>query len=63
MESYIHQLIQSQRTDQAVVAWQGGEPTLMGLGFYRRAVEIERKYQKPGVEILNTVQTKRDAAK
>jgi uncharacterized protein len=57
MESYIRQLIQSQHTDQVVVAWQGGEPTLMGLEFYRRAVAIEKKYQRPGVEILNTVQT------
>src|SRR4029077_16121809 len=43
MESYIRQLIQSQHTDQVVVAWQGGEPTLMGLEFYRRAVAIEKK--------------------
>jgi len=57
MDSYIRQLIQSQKTDQIVVAWQGGEPTLMGLDFYRRAIGIEKKYQKPGVEILNTIQT------
>ena len=57
MESYIRQLIESQRTDQVVVAWQGGEPTLMGLNFYRRAVEIEKRYRRPGIEILNTIQT------
>ena len=57
LESYIRQLIASQRTDQVVVAWQGGEPTLMGVPFFMRAVEIEKKYQKPGVEFLNTIQT------
>jgi len=39
------------------VAWQGGEPTLMGLDFYRRSVEFEKSCAKPGAEIENTFQT------
>jgi uncharacterized protein len=38
-------------------AFQGGEPTLAGLGFYRRIVELQRKYNAKGVEIENTIQT------
>jgi uncharacterized protein len=39
------------------IAWQGGEPTLMGLDFFRRSVELQKKYQKPGTRIENTFQT------
>jgi conjugative relaxase-like TrwC/TraI family protein len=40
-----------------VVAWQGGEPTMMGLDFFRRSVELERTYAAPGQRVLNTIQT------
>ncbi len=38
-------------------AWQGGEPTLMGIDFFRRAVELQKKYGSPGQQISNTLQT------
>ena len=38
------------------VAWQGGEPTLMGLDFFRRAVELEQ-YGRPGKRVEHTIQT------
>jgi uncharacterized protein len=57
MESYIRQTIESHRVPEVTIAWQGGEPTLMGLNFYRRAVAVEKKYAKPGVKIVNTLQT------
>jgi uncharacterized protein len=47
LESYIQQLIESHPTNEVTVSWQGGEPTLMGLDFYRRSVEIQKKYQTP----------------
>jgi uncharacterized protein len=56
-ESYIRQLIESQSGTEATIAWQGGEPTLMGLDFFRRTIELEKKYQKPGITIKNTLQT------
>jgi serine-type anaerobic sulfatase-maturating enzyme len=57
MEQYIRQTIEGQRVPQVTIAWQGGEPTLMGLDFFRRAVEVEKKYLKPGMRIENTFQT------
>lgn len=57
LETYIRQMIESHRAPEVTIAWQGGEPTLMGLEFYRRAVEFERAYQKPGTTIQNTMQT------
>ncbi len=38
-------------------AWQGGEPTLMGLDFYRKAVQLQQKYAAPGQVIRNSFQT------
>jgi uncharacterized protein len=57
LETYIRQLVESHRVPEVTVAWQGGEPTLMGLDFFRRSIELEEKYRKPGTEILNTIQT------
>lgn len=57
LERYIRQLIESHRVDQVTVAWQGGEPTLMGLDFYRKAMALEEKYRRPGMTFLNTMQT------
>jgi len=38
-------------------SWQGGEPTLMGLGFYKKAVELQKKYGRPGQLVSNALQT------
>jgi uncharacterized protein len=57
LENYICQLIQSHHADKVAVAWQGGEPTLMGVGFYRRAIELQEKYRRPGMTFENTMQT------
>jgi len=56
-ESYIRQLLEGHQVPQVTVAWQGGEPTLMGLDFFRRSVGLQKKYQKPGTRIENTFQT------
>jgi len=38
-------------------AWQGGEPTLMGLDFYKKVVELQKKYGASGQEVGNSLQT------
>jgi uncharacterized protein len=57
LETYLLQLIESQPGPDVTVSWQGGEPTLMGVDFFRRSIEIEKKYRKPGTRIQNTMQT------
>jgi uncharacterized protein len=57
-EAYVTQLLAAhQEADEVVVAFQGGEPTLMGLDFFRRTLELEEKLRRPGQIILNTIQT------
>jgi uncharacterized protein len=57
LEAFTRQYIESQLGPEIVFGWQGGEPTLMGLDFYRRAVALQRKHGRPGVRISNTIQT------
>lgn len=38
-------------------AFQGGEPTLAGIDFFRRAAELQKKYNTKGLTIENTIQT------
>jgi len=57
LETYIRQLIESHEVPEVTVAWQGGEPTLMGLDFFRRSIVYEKEYAKPGMKIQNTIQT------
>jgi uncharacterized protein len=57
LENYLRQLIESHRSSEVTVAWQGGEPTLMGVDFYRKAIEYQEKYRKPGMTFENTMQT------
>jgi uncharacterized protein len=57
LESYISQLIASHRGDTLTVAWQGGEPTLMGVDFFRRAIALQETYRRPGMRFENTLQT------
>lgn len=57
LDAYLRQLMESSPGPQVDVAWQGGEPMLRGLDFYRRSVELAEKYRKPHQRILHTMQT------
>ncbi len=57
LEIYIKQYIESLQYPEITFSWQGGEPTLMGLDFFKKAIHFQQKYAKPGTRILNTLQT------
>ncbi len=57
LESYIRQHIEAHSAPEITFNWQGGEPVLMGLDFFMKAVRLQRKFIKPGARILNTLQT------
>lgn len=56
LERYVEQYIQAQDVRQVHFVWQGGEPTLAGLQFYKKALELQKKYAN-GKEVFNSLQT------
>ncbi len=58
LEQYLRQLIEAHATvPEVAIAWQGGEPTMMGLDFFRRSIELARRYLQPGQRAVYTIQT------
>ena len=57
LERLIRQTIESNPGPVVSFTWHGGEPTLAGLDFYRRALELERKYLPKGWRAWNNLQT------
>lgn len=43
--------------DEVTIAWQGGEPTLAGLPFFKKMIEFQEKYRRPGQHISHCLQT------
>jgi uncharacterized protein len=60
LEAHVEQTIIAHAAagvQDVTIAWQGGEPTLMGLDFFQRAVALEKKHAPGGMRIENTLQT------
>jgi uncharacterized protein len=57
LDRFIQQYIEGVTGDEVVFTWQGGEPTLRGLDFYRHVVELQKKYAKTNQRIENDLQT------
>jgi uncharacterized protein len=56
LENFIRQYIESQDVPTVTFGWQGGEPTLMGIRFFKKAIDLQNKYGN-GKNIDNTLQT------
>ncbi|MCG8527878.1 MAG: anaerobic sulfatase maturase [Opitutales bacterium] len=56
LTTYIQNYISSQPSEEVTFAWQGGEPTLMGLDFFETVVKLQKEYSD-GKTIRNTLQT------
>lgn len=56
LEAYIKQYCESQNTPEIQFAWQGGEPTMMGVDFFKKAVLLQKKYSA-GRPVQNAFQT------
>jgi uncharacterized protein len=57
LEEYIRQHIAASPTEAVTFSWHGGEPTVLGLDFFRRVVALQRKHQPEGRRIVNGIQT------
>ena len=57
LEQYVRQVIEAQRVPHVTIAWQGGEPTMMGVDFFRRATAHVENYRRHGMTVEYTIQT------
>ena len=57
LDRFIHDYITAQPGNEITFAWQGGEPTLLGVDYFRKVVELQRWHCPPGKTIANSMQT------
>ena len=57
LESYIAQHLAASDGPVTRFSWHGGEPTVLGLDYFRRIVELQRRHRPPGRQIANGIQT------
>jgi uncharacterized protein len=57
LETYVRQYIEAQPGPVVTFAWQGGEPTLLGVEFFEKAIQYQERYAPPNVQIQNCLQT------
>jgi len=56
LAAYVEQYL-AQDADEVTFCWQGGEPTLAGIDFYERALDLQRRYRPPRTKVVNAFQT------
>lgn len=57
LENYIQQYIAAEPAQEVPFAWQGGEPTLLGMEFFQRVVELQKRFCPPEKRVSNAIQT------
>jgi uncharacterized protein len=57
LERYISSHFDASDEETIIFSWHGGEPTLAGTGFYRKAISFQEKYNIHGRQVLNGIQT------
>jgi uncharacterized protein len=57
LEQHIRQYLEANSGDEVVFSWQGGEPTVLGLPFFERVVQLQQRWRKPNQRIENDLQT------
>ena len=56
LEAVIEKALEAARTE-CTIAYQGGEPTLAGLDFFRKSIEMQKKHNRRKITIHNAIQT------
>jgi len=57
LEEYVIQHIAASSGPVINFSWHGGEPTILGLGYFRKVVALQRKHQPRNQRIANGIQT------
>ena len=57
LETFIRQYLEGQNYKEVIFSWQGGESTLLGLDFFKKVIELEKKYAPSHMRCENDLQT------
>lgn len=57
LERYVCEYLAANDQPEVVFLWQGGEPTLLGIDFFRRVIELQTRHRRPGQRVSNALQT------
>ena len=57
LESYIAQHIEASPSETVYFSWHGGEPTVLGVGYFQRIIDLQRRHSRAGKRIVNGMQT------
>jgi uncharacterized protein len=57
LEDYISQLIQASPDSEIRFSWHGGEPTLLGVDYFRKITALQKRVLPPGRTLVNNIQT------
>lgn len=57
LDTFTRQYIEAQQVPAVTFGWQGGEPTLLGIPFFKKALAYQERYRRPGMRIINALQT------
>lgn len=57
LREYLRKFLATHPDGPVTLLWQGGEPTLRGIDFFRRAVEYAREFARPGQQVSHAIQT------
>ena len=57
LQTYVAEFLAASPDGEVTMLWQGGEPTLRGLPFYRRLVELCEQYRRPTQRVVHALQT------
>lgn len=57
LDTYIREYIEAQPGSEVQFAWQGGEPTMLGLDYFKHVVELQDRYCPPDKRVSNAIQT------
>ncbi|MDY5589393.1 MAG: anaerobic sulfatase maturase [Arcanobacterium sp.] len=57
LRTYIHNFLDTHPDGDVTLLWQGGEPTLRGIDFFQKAVEIAEELRRPHQQVHHAIQT------
>ena len=57
LATYVAEYLAASPDGEVTMLWQGGEPTLRGLPFFRTLVKLCERYRRPGQHVVHAMQT------